>query len=96
MEYSGPSLALYRWSFFARGLIFASVLAQVFIPWAHFVGLSLGVNVLINLGWVLVLMLLVGVIDSVVPRLRIDQSMNWFARVACVALAALLLALYGL
>ena len=95
MEYSGPSLALYRWSFFARSLIFASVLAQVFIPWAHFAGLPLGFNVLINLGWVLVIITLVGVIDSVVPRLRIDQSMNWFARVVCVALGVLLVALIG-
>jgi len=96
MEYSGPSLALYRWSFFARGLFLASVLAQVFIPWAHFAHLAVWLNVLINLGWVLVLMLLVGLVDSVVPRLRIDQSMNWFARVACVGIVALLLAVGGL
>jgi len=44
---------------------------------------------------VLVLMLIIGVIDSVNPRLRIDQSMNFFARVVFVSLAALAFAAAG-
>jgi len=42
-----------------------------------------------------VVLLVVGLIDCVVPRLRIDQSMTYMSRVLFVALGAVALALIG-
>lgn len=93
IEYSGPRLALWKLAFYARQVIFASVLASVFIPWPQVD--PMGLSVLICLAKVLVILLLVGVIDSVVPRLRIDQSMVYMSRLVFVGIAAIALALIG-
>jgi formate hydrogenlyase subunit 4 len=93
VESSGPSFALFRLSFFARQLVLGSLLVQVFVPWPQFGVLYL--DVVFNLIKVFVAIVLVGVIDAVVPRLRIDQSMNYFKYVIAVALIALGFALIG-
>jgi formate hydrogenlyase subunit 4 len=93
VETSGPGFALFRLSFFARQLILGSLLMQIFVPWPA-LGL-LPLNVVLNLVKVFVVIVLVGVIDAVVPRLRIDQSMNYFKYVIAVALFALVFALMG-
>jgi len=93
IEQSGPRLALYRIAKYAKQLILAAVLVQVFVPWPKIELTSLAV--VVNLAKILVVLLIVGVIECVNPRLRIDQSMNYFARVAFVALAALALAVVG-
>jgi formate hydrogenlyase subunit 4 len=93
IEYSGPRLALCKLAFYARQVIFASVLASIFIPWPHVD--PMGLSVLACLGKVLVILVVVGLIDSVVPRLRIDQSMAYMSRLVFVGLAAVALALIG-
>jgi formate hydrogenlyase subunit 4 len=93
MEYSGPRLALYKMAFYIRQFIFAFVLVSIFVPWPAVSFLPLAI--LVGLAKVLVVLLLVGVIDSVNPRLRIDQSMNYMARVLFVSLAALAFAVIG-
>ena len=35
IEQSGPKLALFKWAFYAKELIFASLFASIFIPWLH-------------------------------------------------------------
>jgi formate hydrogenlyase subunit 4 len=96
IETSGPGLALFRLSFFARQLVLGSLLIQIFVPWHpwHQFGL-VPINVVVNLVKVFVVIILVGLIDAVVPRLRIDQSMNYFKYVIAVALFALGFALIG-
>jgi len=93
MEYSGPRLALYKMAFYTRQFVFSFVLVSIFIPWPMVKPHALAIP--IGLAKVLVVLLLVGVIDSVNPRLRIDQSMNYMGRVLFVALAALILAVIG-
>ena len=94
MEQSGPGLALFKLAMYGKQLIFASLFLQVFVPWPK-LGM-VGPDVVINLAKVLVLVLIVGVVDAVNPRLRIDQSMNYFARVVIfVAVAALAFAIVG-
>jgi len=93
IEQSGPRLALFKWSFYAKQMIFASVMVQVFLPWPRF-GV-LGADLVLHLVKVFFLILVVGVIDSVNPRLRIDQSMNYFGRVLLVSFAALAFAAVG-
>lgn len=93
MEYSGPSLALFKLAFYVRQLVFPLILVSIFVPWPHIPLMGLGI--VAGLAKAFVVLLLVGVIDSVNPRLRIDQSMNYMTRVLFVSLAALAFATIG-
>lgn len=93
VEQSGPRLALLRWALWTRQLVFTFLLVEVFLPWPHFGFLPLdlpasGVKVLLVL-------LLVGLVEVVNPRLRIDQAMGYFVRVALSSLSALAFAVIG-
>ncbi len=93
VEQSGPRLALFKWSFYAKELIFASILATIFFPWPR-IGEPV-LAVVVNLAKVVVILLLVGVIDSVNPRLRIDQAIRFYGAMIFVAFAGLAFALVG-
>ena len=93
IEYSGPRLALYKLAFYIRQLIFSFALVSIFIPWP-LVNLY-PLAVIVGLAKVLVVMVVIGLIDSVNPRLRIDQSMNYMGRVLFIAFAALIFATIG-
>ena len=94
IERSGPGLALFRLAAWAKFLIFASVLVQVFVPWPR--SGFWPVNLAVNFASISVLVLLVGLVNAVNPRLRIDQSMSYFARIVVfVALAGLVFATIG-
>src|SRR5208337_3523928 len=93
VEQSGPRLALFRWAMWVKQLVLAFLLVEVFFPWPH-----LG-NYLIDLAAtivkVLIVLVLVAVIDVVNPRLRIDQALGYYMRVAFSSLAALAFAVIG-
>lgn len=93
IEYSGPRLAVCKMAFYVRQLVFAFAFVSIFVPWPALGSYPL--SLLVNLGKVLVVLVLVGVIDSVVPRLRIDQSMSYMSRVLFVAIGAVGFALIG-
>ena len=93
VEQSGPRLALLRWAIWTRQLVLAFLLVEVFFPWPHF-----GVfpfNLLASGTKALVVLLLVALVDVVNPRLRIDQAMGYFMRVAISSLSALAFAVIG-
>jgi formate hydrogenlyase subunit 4 len=94
IEQSGPRLALFKWAMWAKQLVFAFLLVQVFVPWPQFGILPADLG--IAMAKVLVVLILVALVDVVNPRLRIDQSMVYFARVVFVALAALAFAVIGM
>ncbi len=94
IELSGPKLALFQWAFFARQIVYASVLAAIFIPWG--IKFIFPWNVAAHLLKIIVLIVLVGLIDVVNPRLKINQAMKYFFGVIAVALIAMVLALLGL
>ncbi len=93
IELSGPKLALFHWAFFARQIVYASVLAAIFIPWG--LNFALPWNLAAHLLKVIVIIVLVGLIDVVNPRLRIDQAMSYFFGVIFVALVGMAFALIG-
>jgi formate hydrogenlyase subunit 4 len=93
VEQSGPRLALFRWTLWAKQLVLAIVLVEVFWPWPHF-GI-LPVDLLATGVKVMVVLLLVAVVDIVNPRLRIDQAMGYFVRVGISSLSALAFAVIG-
>jgi len=93
IELSGPRLALIKWCFHMRLLLFSVLLVLIFVPWPD-LGVA-ALNVVATLAKAFVVVLLVGLIDVVNPRLRIDQSMNYFTRIIFVALAAVALTIIG-
>ena len=94
VELSGPRLALFEWASFARQIVYASVLAAIFIPWG--IGFVFPLNVLAHLGTVAAIIVLVALVDVVNPRVRIEQAMRYFVVVMGLALVGLVLALMGL
>ena len=93
MEAAGPKFALYKWSYFAKQILLTSLFLEVFIPWPKFGAVPL--DIFINLVKVLVVMVLVGVIDAVCPRIRIDQAIRYFIGIWIVLVFAIAFALIG-
>jgi formate hydrogenlyase subunit 4 len=94
IERSGPGFALFRWAMHARMMIFSAVLISIFVPWP--VVENLGLSMIFTLLKMAVVLTLVGVIDVVNPRLRVDQSMAYYARVIVfVSIGALAIAIVG-
>ena len=93
IEMSGPKLALFRWAFWAKLVVFGSVLVAVFVPWGTTFALPWAV--LAHLAKLAVLAVLVCLVDVVNPRLRIDQTLIYYFGVVFVALAGLAFALIG-
>jgi formate hydrogenlyase subunit 4 len=93
VEQSGPRLALFRWAIWTKQFVLAFLLVEVFFPWPRF-GIYV-VDWVATLAKVFVVLVLVTVIDVVNPRLRIDQAMGYFMRVAVSSLAALAFAVIG-
>ncbi len=93
IEQSGPKLALFKWGFYAKQFIFASIFVSIFIPWPHLGNLVL--DILITVVKVVVILVLVGVVHAVNPRLRIDQSIKYFGLLIFIAAGGLAFALVG-
>ncbi len=93
IEQSGPKLALFKWGFYAKELIFASIFVSVFVPWPY-VGVFV-LDLLITLAKILVILAIVGVVHVVNPRLRIDQAVKYFLALIFVAIIGLAFALVG-
>ncbi|UCG37725.1 MAG: NADH-quinone oxidoreductase subunit H [bacterium] len=94
IEQSGPRLALFKLVLWAKQLLFATLLVELFFPWPR-VGL-LPVDLLLSLGKVLVVLVLVALVDVVNPRLRIEQAMRYYLGVAFTSLAALAFTVIGM
>jgi len=97
IEYSGPSLALFKWTFYIKQLVFGSLFFNLFVPWRFRVAGFIGS--LLNFGLNYVAVLLLGVfvvlVDATNPRLRIDQSLRFFGSLIGIALVAVGLAAFG-
>ena len=93
VETSGPTYAMFRWGFLARQVIFTLLLVQLFFPWPA--GLAALPTLIIQTAKILVIIALVGVVDAVNPRLRIDQSLVYYFGVVLAALVGLVFAIVG-
>lgn len=93
IEQSGPRLALFKWSIYIKELIFASVFFSLFLPWPYFQNVP--VNVTVNLVKIVVFIVIVGVVHSVNPRIRIDQSIKYFGALIFISFVGLAFALMG-
>lgn len=93
IEASGPRLALFKWSFYAKQIVFVSIFMELFIPWPK-TGL-IPIDILINLAKVFIAVIIVGLIDVVNPRIRIDQSIRFYWGTLVFSLVALAFAVIG-
>ena len=94
IEYSGRKLALMKWSTYAKQIVFLSLLVEAFVPWPR-LGI-LPFDVLITLVKVFVAAVLMEAVAQVFPRLKIKQTLGYFASVIAFALTGLVLAAMGL
>lgn len=93
MEAAGPKLALYKWSYFAKQVILTSLFLEIFIPWPK-TGI-VPVDIIINLVKVFIVILVVGLIDAVNPRIRVDQAIRYFVGIWAISIFAIAFALIG-
>jgi formate hydrogenlyase subunit 4 len=93
VEQSGVKLAFFKWSFYAKELIFSALFLAVFLPWpmVNNYPLSLAIQLL----KIVLLLLVVGVVHVVNPRLRVDQAMRYFGMLIFTSLIGLAFALVG-
>jgi formate hydrogenlyase subunit 4 len=94
VEFSGPRLALFRWALWAKQLVLAFLLVELYLPWPR-VGIY-PADLALTLIKALVVLVLVAVIDVVNPRLRVEQAMRYYLGVALSAGAALAFAVIGM
>jgi formate hydrogenlyase subunit 4 len=92
-EYSGPKLALLKYSQMAKLVVYSGIFVTLFAPWGS--GLAFPLGWLLFWAKVLVLVLLVTLVAATHARYRIDQAIRYFAGMLTVAMVALILASYG-
>jgi formate hydrogenlyase subunit 4 len=92
-ELSGPRLAMTYWGIYAKQFIYASLFVQFFVPWALRAIPWAPVAALTHVMLIFVVtVLIVGIVASVNPRLRLDQALRYGITLAAVASLALIYA----
>lgn len=94
MEYSGPKLALFKYTQMAKLVVYSGLAVGLFFPWGS--GLGFPLAWLVFWAKVLGLVLLVTLVGATHARYRIDQALRYYATLLAVAVGALLLATWGL
>jgi formate hydrogenlyase subunit 4 len=94
IEYSGPNYALFRYYLMLKQMFYAALFVMVFIPFVK-TGVY-GADVLIQLALVSVVFVVIALIGSTNPRLRIDQAQKYYAVLIVISLVAVGLSVYGI
>jgi len=94
VEYSGPKLALFKFTHMAKLMVYGALLVSIFAPWGS--GLPAPLNLFALLAKLLLLVLVVTLVAATHARYRIDQAIRYYGGLLGLSLVALLLALYGL
>jgi len=93
VEYSGPKLALFKYSQMAKLVVYGALLTGIFFPWGNGLPYPLGLAIL--LVKVFILVLLVTVVAATHARYRIDQALRYYVSLLGASGAALVLAAFG-
>jgi formate hydrogenlyase subunit 4 len=93
IEYSGPKLALFKFTQMAKVVVYGALVVSLFAPWGD--ALPAPLNLASLLLKLLLLVLLVTLVAATHARYRIDQAIRYYAGLFGASLVALLLALYG-
>lgn len=93
VEYSGPKLALFKFTQMAKLVVYGSLVVSLFFPWGS--GLPAPLNYVVLLLKLVLLVLIVTLVAATHARYRIDQAIRYYGGLLGASLVALLLALYG-
>lgn len=94
IEYSGPNYALFRYYLMLKQMFYASLFVVAFLPIIR-TGVY-GFDILIELAAVSIVFVVIGLIGSTNPRMRIDQALKYYGVLIFFALASVGLSVYGL
>lgn len=92
-EYSGISLAAFEWAYMIRHVVLASLLATLVGQWPTAPGI---VGLLLHPIKVLIILCLVEAIAALNPRVRITQAIQFYEGAGVLAVAGLLVAVFGM
>ncbi|MBN1533538.1 MAG: NADH-quinone oxidoreductase subunit H [Spirochaetes bacterium] len=93
IEYSGPNLALFKFYMMMKQMFYAFLFIAVFIPFAE-TGYYI-VDIVIQLAEMLGVFILIALIGSTNPRLRIDQAVKYYAVLIFISICAVGLSVKG-
>ncbi|MEN2994754.1 MAG: NADH-quinone oxidoreductase subunit H [Thermodesulfovibrio sp.] len=93
IELSGPKYACVKWANMSRQVLFCLVFTQIFIPWP--LSENSLINIIISLIKVTAIIFISTLIESLNPRLRIDQALKYNLTLALFSLTSIFLALLG-
>jgi len=94
IEYSGPNYALFKYAMMLKQMFYAWLFVSVFLP-----VLRTGIyplDIVLQLLAMLVVFLLIGLVGSTNPRMRIDQAVRYYAVLIVVGLLAVGLGVQGI
>lgn len=94
IEYSGPDYALFRYAMMMKQMFYAWLFVAVFAPFLR-TGFYAG-DILAQLAGTLVVFVVIALVGSTNPRLRIDQAVKIYAVLILIALGAVGLAVAGM
>lgn len=94
IEYSGPNYALFKYSMMLKQMFYASLFVMVFVPF-FYTGIY-ALDILIQLFEIALVYVLIALVGSTNPRLRIDQAVRYYAVLIVLALSAVGLSVYGI
>jgi formate hydrogenlyase subunit 4 len=93
LEYSGPKLALFKFTQMAKLVVYGVLVVSLFVPWGG--DLPAPLHLLSLLAKLVCLVLVVTLVAATHARYRIDQAIRYYGGLLGASLVALLLALYG-
>lgn len=93
MEYSGPKLALFKYSHMVKLFVYAGLFTAIFVPAVH-TGIRV-LDLVIFIACQSVLVLLATLIAATHARYRIDQTVRYYALLFAAAVACLVVSLFG-
>jgi formate hydrogenlyase subunit 4 len=93
IEYSGPNLALFKYYMMMKQMFYAFLFIAVFVPFAE-TGYYIA-DIVIQLAEMLGVFVLIALIGSTNPRLRIDQAVKYYAVLIFISICAVGLSVRG-
>lgn len=94
IEYSGPNYALFKYSMMLKQMFYAVLFVTVFMPFLH-TGIF-AIDIIVQLLAVAVIFVLIALLGSTNPRLRIDQAVKYYAVLIAISLCTIALSVYGI
>jgi formate hydrogenlyase subunit 4 len=94
IEYSGPNYALFKYSMMLKQMFYTVLFVTVFMPFLH-TGIFV-VDLILQLLAVAVIFVLIALLGSTNPRLRIDQAVKYYAVLIIISLCTIALSVYGI